>query len=398
MAWQGPKAWLVAVVALVAGSLVGAGGAALRAVVTPWQIGDLAAVESEVPATAPKVEVPESRHAFGTIGTGASGRHRFEIRNVGGGPLTLTRGSTSCSCTVSDFDSAAGGDADARKVVLPGDAAFVTVQWKGKPPGGPFRQQVTILTDDPRRPELVFVVEGAVVPTWRAVPESIALASLSASGGQQASTTIFTFGVEPPVVKSVSIDHPQATEFFSLATAPLSAEEIAAEAGATGGFRIDVAIRPGLPLGRLRQTVTATFTMPDEVTAEVPLEGSVGGDLVLAGPGWDSSRQALLLGTVSGKTGLRTRLFLTAKGPHRDLVRPTVEETVPETLRVTIGAGSPVGSGGVVRIPIDVVIPPGSRSANHICSSQAPPGRIVLRTGHPDSPQFTIPVCVAIGP
>lgn len=399
MAWQGPSAWLVAGAALVTGSLVGSGGAALRASLTPWQIGDLSPLAGDVPASAPRAEVPESRHTFGTIGTGSSGSHRFEIRNTGGGPLTLTRGTTSCSCTVSDFDSAEGGAPDAEKVVLPGEVTFVTVHWKGKPPGGPFRQQVTILTDDPRRPELVFVVEGAVVPSWRAVPESIALASLSASDGQQASATVYTYGSEPPVVQGVTIDHPQAAEFFSLATAPLSAEEVAAETGATGGFRIEVVIRPGLPLGRLRQTITATFTMPERVTAEVPLEGSVGGDLVPVGPGWDSSRQALMLGMVSGKAGLRTRFFIMAKGPYRDLVRLTVEETVPQTLQVTIGQGSPVGSGGgVVRIPVDIVIPPGSRPVNHICSERAAPGRIVLRTGHPDSPQLLLPVCVAIGP
>jgi hypothetical protein len=119
---------------------------------------------------------------------------------------------------------------------------------------------------------------------------------------------------------------------------------------------------------------------------------------VLAGPGWDSSRQALMLGTISGKAGLRTRIFLTAKGPHRDLVRPRLEATVPDTIQVTIGQGSPVGSGGVVRIPIDIVIPPGSRSVNHICSDQAPAGTILLATGHPASPTLSIPVCVAIGP
>jgi hypothetical protein len=118
----------------------------------------------------------------------------------------------------------------------------------------------------------------------------------------------------------------------------------------------------------------------------------------MAGPGWDSSRQALLLGTVSGKAGLRTRVFLTAKGPHRNSVRPTVREVVPEALQVTIGDGSPIGTGGAVRIPIDIVIPPGSRAVNHLCSQQGPAGRIVLATGHPDSPEFTIPVCVAVGP
>jgi hypothetical protein len=398
MAWQGPNAWLVTVAALAAGSLVGAGGAALRATFTPWQVGELAPVVGDVPADAPRAEVPQTRHEFGTIGTGTEGSHRFAIRNTGGGPLTLSRGHSSCSCTVSDFEGAEEGSAEATKVVPAGETALVTVNWKGKPPGGPFRQQVTVLTDDPRRPEIALVVEGVVVPTWRAVPESIAVANLSASEGRQTSATIYTYGPEPPVVKGVTIDHPQAAEFFSLATVALSAEEIAAEIGATGGFRIEVAIRSGLPLGRLRQMISATFAMPEEVTAEVPLEGNVGGDLVLAGPGWDSSRQALVLGTVSGTAGLRTRIFITAKGPYRDRIRPTVEETVPRSLQVTVGPGSPVGTGGAVRIPLEIVIPPGSRAANHICSEQGPAGRIVLATGHPDSPTLSIPVCVAIGP
>jgi hypothetical protein len=398
MAWQGPNAWLVTVAALAAGSLVGAGGAALRATFTPWQVGDLAPVAGDVPPDAPRAEVPETRHEFGTIGTGTEGSHRFAIRNTGGGPLTLSRGHSSCSCTVSDFEGAEEGSAEATKVVPAGETALVTVTWKGKPPGGPFRQQVTVLTDDPRRPEIALVVEGVVVPTWRAVPESIAVANLSASEGRQTSATIYTYGPEPPVVKGVTIDHPQAAEFFSLATVALSAEEIAAEIGATGGFRIEVVIRSGLPLGRLRQMISATFAMPEEVTAEVPLEGNVGGDLVLAGPGWDSSRQALVLGTVSGTAGLRTRIFITAKGPYRDRIRPTVEETVPRSLQVTVGPGSPVGTGGAVRIPLEIVIPPGSRAANHICSEQGPAGRIVLATGHPDSPTLSIPVCVAIGP
>ncbi len=388
----------MAAAALVIGGGVGAGGAALRSTLTPWQIGDLAPLVGEVSPDAPRAEVAETRHVFGTIGTGSSGSHRFAIRNTGGGPLTLTRGSTSCTCTVSDFESADGGSPDAKKVVPPGGETFVTVAWKGKPPGGPFRQQATILTDDPRRPEVVFVVEGAVVPTWRVVPESLALARLTASASQQASATVFTYGESPPEVETVTIDHPQASRFFTLAHSPLSPEEIAAETGASGGFRIDLDIKPGLPLGRLRQTITARFRMPEEVTAEIPVEGTVGGDLVLAGPGWDSSRQALMLGTVSGATGLKRRIFLSAKGPHREAVRPVVEEAVPDVLEVTIGEASPVGSGSVMRIPIDIVIPPGSRAVNHICSEQAPAGRIVLATGHPDSPTLSIPVCVAVGP
>jgi hypothetical protein len=398
MAVRMPGAWTVAAAAVLAGGLVGAAGSALKVTLIPWQIGDLVPFDGPVAADAPRVEVAEATYRFGTIGTGESGSHRFEIKNTGGGPLTLRKGSSSCSCTVSDFDADPKEGEEPQRVVPPGEASLVTVTWKGKPPGGPFRQQVTVLTDDPRRPEIVFVVEGTVLPTWRAEPPVIALPRLTASASEQASTTIFTYGEEAPVVESLAIDHPQAAQFFSLASVPLTADEVAAEPDATGGFRIDVTVRPGLPLGPLKQTLNARFRMPQPVSAELLFEGSVGGDLVLAGQGWDSSRQALRLGTVSARTGLKTTLFLTAKGPHRGAVRPKVVETVPDVLEVTVGEAKPIGSGAVVRIPLEIVIPAGSRPVNHICSEQAPAGRIVLETGHPDSPTLSIPVCVVIGP
>jgi len=138
--------------------------------------------------------------------------------------------------------------------------------------------------------------------------------------------------------------------------------------------------------------------VPEGGIPRVPIGGAGSGDLALAGKAWDSSREALLLGTVSGRSGLETSVFLTVKGPHRADVRPVVREVVPEGLHVVIGEGKPVGSGNVIRIPLTITVPPGSAPANHIGSEQAPAGKIVLDTGHPDSPTFTIPVCVAIIP
>lgn len=393
---RSPNAWLVAAVAAAAGIGLGTVGAVVQRA-TPWTVGDLRIVAA-VDGPAPRVETSETTHGFGTVGTGATGTYAFVVRNTGDGPLTLRKGTTSCTCTVSDFDTEGGGSPDGAKIVPPGSETKIRVQWKGKPPGGPFRQQATILTDDPRRPEVVFTVEGTVVPTWRARPDLLTVPRVSASAGERVTTDVFTFGTQPPAVGEAVLDDDKTAQFVSLATAPLSAEEIAAEPGATGGFRVTVDLRPGLPIGPLKRMVRVSFTMPEPLVAEIPLEGTVGGDLVLAGPGWDSSRQALLLGTVSGKTGLRTRVFLTAKGPHRESVRPTVREVIPESLEVSVGAGSPIGTGGAVRIPIDIVIQPGSRAVNHLCSQQGPAGRIVLETGHPDSPEFTIPVCVAVGP
>jgi hypothetical protein len=237
-----------------------------------------------------------------------------------------------------------------------------------------------------------------VVPTWKAVPDLVTLPKLSTKSDAVVTTTVYTYGDEPPQVDSLAAIDDRTKSFFTVSSAPLSAAEIAQEPEATGGFTVSVALKPGLPIGPLRQTVRLVFRIPEEITAEIPIEGSVAGDISFAGQKWDAARQRLILGQVSSRAGLTTSLFITARGPNRELVKPVVEEVVPSSLVVEVGAAEPIGSGAVLRIPVTVVIPPGSPTANHLGSEQAPSGRIVLATGLPDSPTVSLPVSVVIGP
>lgn len=404
-----PKAWMVAAVAAAAGAGVGAGGAVLQSLTLPWQVGGFRpggiGDASRGPGGRPTgtVEAVETTYDFGIMQDGGSGAHDFVITNAGPGPLRLSRGASSCTCTIADFEAAGSGDQDGSddagtKVIPPGGSTTVTLRWKGRGPAGPFRQRATILTDDPRRPEIVFGIEGTLVPTWKAVPMPLLVPNLSVTAGGTATARVFTFGEGPPEVDRATVEHSDSDGRITVTTSPLAAAEIAAEPGATGGLLMTVEAPAGLPLGPLKALVVLTVRMPDEVTIEVPLEGSVTGDLSVVAASWDRSRQVLLLGTVSGRQGLRTQAFVMARGPHREAIQPTVREVVPESLRVTVGAAVPVGTGSVVRIPLEIVVPPDSRPANHLCSELGPAGRIVLDTGHPDTPTLTIPVCIAIGP
>ena len=394
------RGWTVAGVALAAGVAIGAGSAALEATLRPWRVGDFLAIDTPRDAPVPQVEAAETTHHFGSVGSGEKGQHAFVIRNRGTAPLVLTRGATSCTCTVSDLGPStdSGDETAGEKTVAPGGETTVSIQWTGKGVGGPFRQQATVLTNDPRRPEIAFVIEGTVVPTWKAVPDLITLPKLSTKSDALVTTTIFTFGDEPPQVESLAAIDDRTKNFFTVSSMPLSAAEIAQEPEATGGFTVSVAVKPGLPIGPLRQTVRMVFRIPEEITAEIPLEGSVAGDISFAGQKWDAARQRIILGQVSSRAGLSTTLFITARGPNRESVKPVIEEVVPESLVVEVGAAEPIGTGAVVRIPLTVVIPPGSPTANHLGSEQAPSGRIVLATGLPDSPIVSLPVSVVIGP
>ena len=399
MTVRGPNAWLVAAFSAVVGAAIGGGQAALEAAFRPWRIGDFGPASFAATSTdAPVAEVPETRHEFGTIGSGAEGDHEFVIRNAGRVPLVLTRGATSCSCTVSDFESSEGGDELARKEVPPGGSTRVRLKWRGKGAGGPFRQQATVFTNDPRRPEIVFVIEGAVVPTWKAVPDAISLPTIATGAGAEASVKLYTYGSQPPEVEELTVADTQTSQLFTLASDPLPDAEVTAETGATGGLGIRVRLAPGLPIGPVRQSIKVRLRVPEEISLEIPVQGTVSGALALAGGAWDSSRQALLFGTVSGRVGSRTEVFLTAKGPHASSVRPIVREVVPDSLAVEIGEGRSVGDKGMIRFPLSISIRPGSPPANHRCSDQGPAGRIVLETGHPETPDFSIPVCVVIGP
>lgn len=394
---DGMSAWWVATVAAIAGLVVGVGSATIEAMLRPWTVGDFSPTAARTDAPAPRADVPFTSHAFGTIGTGAEGSHAFVIRNTGAAPLVLSRGSSSCSCTVSDFEPDAGVGSGT-KTIPPGEETSVKVTWRGKGGGGPFRQQVTILTNDPARPEIALVVEGAVVPTWKAAPDLIAFPKLSAEDGATATVRVVTYGAEPPTIESLGVVDEATRKWFEITAEPLPAAEIVGESGATGGFDVRVAVKPGLPIGSLRQTARIVFRIPEEITAELPIEGSVVGDLSFAGVGWDSPRQRLVLGTVSSRTGKKTTLFLTARGPRREAVRPVIREVVPASLEVTVGAAESVGAGGVVRIPLAISIPPGSPPANHLGSEQAPMGRIVLETGVAGAAPVTVPVSVVIGP
>lgn len=396
-------AWIVAGVAALAGVAIGGGSAAIEATLRPWRVGDFSAVASRGDGPAAEADVPETRHDFGTVGAGEKGQHAFVIRNTGSAPLVLTKGATSCTCTVSDLgtnDAPGPGDpaTPAGKTVPPGGETTVSIQWTGKGAGGPFRQQATVLTNDPLRPEIAFVIEGAVVPTWKAVPDLLALPKLSTQTETAVSTTVFTYGREPPEIDSLGAVDERTKNFFTVTSTPLSAETIAAESGATGGFRLDVAVKSGLPLGPLRQSVRLVMRIPEEITADIPVEGSVAGDISFAGPAWNATTQRLSLGQVSSRVGLSTTLFLTARGPNRERVKPVVRDVVPASLDVEVGPAEPIGSGAVLRIPITVAIAPGSPPANHLGSEQAPSGRIVLETGLPDSPTVSLPVSVVIGP
>ncbi len=431
-----PSVWTVAALAGLLGLGLGGGIAAIEAIARPMRVGDFSAPTFGGGGDAsggPRAVIESAEHDFGSMGSGQSGRHRFVITNAGDAPLKLSRGQSSCGCTIAEVG---------REEIAAGASGEVTVEWRTKGEGGPFRQQVIVNTNDPRRPDVSLRIMGSVVPAWRAIPPAVVFPKLGTSERQTAVVTLLTYSQPPPILERIVVTEPATADFFSVESRGLRDEELAAigDPQATVGLLVTIETLPGLPLGQLRQTVQVRLRSPSgtggdgagnggeggegrgvaagqesrevrpgpeptsleeatgEIVVEIPVEGTVTGDLAVAGRAWDSTTQSVSLGSVSSRTGLRTEVFLTVKGPNRESVRPKLEEVVPSSMKVDIGESKPVGTGTVRRVPITVSIPPGSPTCNHLGTKQAPPGRIVLATGHPDMPLMEIPVRVSIEP
>lgn len=391
-----PNPWLVASAAALVGGLTGVATALLAAATTPLRTAATAAAGLAAEGPQPRIETDETVHSFGRVAVGGSGSHLFTIRNAGAAPLVLTKGATSCTCTVSDFADGAGGDGSTQ-TVPPGGSTTVRIEWKGKGGGGPFRQRATILTNDPQRPEIAFSIEGQVVPIWRAEPNVFVLSGLSADSSTQATAKLLTYGDAAAELISCRLVAKKLDELVTVSATPLAADALKRPDGATGGFAITLELASGLPLGKLRGDIETTFRLDgEEVVAMIPVEGTVTGDLNVIGRAWDRRAKAVRLGTVSRRDGFVTKLFLTAKGSGRNQVEPALKEVVPPGLQVELAPPQPIGDGGLVRIGITLRIPPDAPTANNLCTQTASAGRIVLETGHPDTPELTIPLCVAI--
>lgn len=390
-----PNPWFVAIIASVLGGLTGSGTALLRATTTPLRTGAFATRSANSSGPRPEARIAETTYNFGRVNLGGTGSHAFVIRNAGNAPLLITKGTTSCTCTVSDFEGE--GEGKNSRTVPPGEDVIVRIEWTGKGDGGPFRQSATILTNDPSQPEIAFSIEGTVIPTWKAEPNGVYVSGLSANAASQAEVKIYTFSEQLPDFNTCQVADDSFADRIAVKHRPLTQEEIQEEPEAKGGFVFTIDISPGLPLGKINTAIKASFSLEDEeIEAVVPLAGIVSGDLMLVGQKWDRRSNVLRLGTVSGQTGLSTKIFLTAKGELRDKVQPRVVDIIPEGLDIKIEPPSQIGGGDVVRIGIEIQIPPGAPPANNLCTETAKPGYILLETGHPKTPTLKIPVCVAI--
>lgn len=405
------RTYIPLLVALVIGLVAGVGTAIVRVrmvrVDTEAIIegGSLVGKYVGEDAPRPKVVVDQPEFDFGTMKDDATQSHSFIFRNAGDDTLTLTKGDTTCRCTLIDLEE--GDHTD----VPPGGSATVTLQWTSKNQAGPYRQSATIFTNDPDRSRVTLTISGLVASALKVSPNELVFSQLSAGETATEEVRLFCYSPETLQITGWKLEDASTADKFEVEHEPLSADQLQKELDRLGipstigrageapsgqqktvgsGYVVRVTVKPGLPLGAFRQKILLKTNLDESPTVELPVEGTVSGDISIAGRGWNEKSGVLTLGVVDGAKGLQRDLFLACRGPHRNDVAYNIGHVEPEWLKVELGERTEINRGKVIRTSLRITIPKGTMPANHLGSEQGSYGRITIDTNHPQVPHLQI--------
>ncbi len=331
------------------------------------------------------VIVGSDTHNFGFMEQDTKGAHVFVVRNEGQAALTLTKGSTTCKCTLSNLRDDS---------LEPGESANIELEWTASGTGGaPFSHSATIRTNDPRRPYLTLTIEGRVSQSHRIVPSELVFGSpISVGDGARGQVYLYSFENEKFSVTRHEFTNSATAVYFALETEEMPADEVAKLEGAKGGRILTVVVKSGLPLGPLRQTIRVSLDLPGKPTVEIPIDGSIIGDISIVGPvAWNGDSSLLSLGRVQSEKGARSKgMRLLVKGEHRNEVNLEVRSTKPDFLKIEFGKAEPVSGQPAVEIPFKIEVLPNAPVGVHNNTIDQPFGKIEVDTGHPTTPRLEI--------
>jgi hypothetical protein len=340
----------------------------------------------------PRAVVEHKGHDFGAIDVDVTAGHDFVFTNAGDCPLVLSPGRTTCGCCtcVCAVRLPEGP-------IAPGASAGVTLRWKSKLYVGPFRQTATILTNDPHRPEVTLRVTGRFKGPVGVVPSLVRLSGIPPGESAATEVRVINYLPEPLEIVGWEPADRSTAEQIDVAWERLTGEQLRDDPEARGGYRVEITVKPGLPVGSFRQRIlleTRSATVP---TVEIPIEGTVAGDVFLAGRGWNAQTGTLSMGTIDRRRGAEWTLLVVVRGQHAEHVKLEPVEVVPDVLEVSLGPTIHTSGKALSRTRLTIRIPPGSEPAVHLGSGEGEPGRIVLRTNHPQLPELRMRVRFAVG-
>ena len=357
----------------------------------------------------PRVKVDETEFDFGIVEKNPSsekGEHLFYIENVGDADMTLADGGKGCFCT--EFTIS-------RSLIKPGEKATVKFMWDGARSGATFNQGIRVLTNDPDRKEVMFVVRGLY--TSPLVCDLGEITMLNATTTQETSRSFRLMGFEknedgspfPLEIERVEISDPehftvdaQREDLSSLTESDLKNKLFMQTQNL---FHCVVTMKPGMPQGAFKENLRFYTNSPKMPYLDVVVSGQViGNNVKVVGSAYDDKVSGVLkLDSVSQSVGKKSNLRITIFDRiHCDENTVKVKSVRPDWLKVTLTYPEEElqKSAPVRMIGVEVEVPPGSPQGAFVGPEKEQLGEFVVTIGESEesSQEVVIPVRFAVTP
>jgi hypothetical protein len=326
-----------------------------------------------------KVDIGEPlTHEFGIMSQHDGGKHGWEIKNAGEANLEVwLDGKPTCHCTVAEFETAGlaeEGTPAKKMIVEPGKSTRINLKWETREwKDVKYAQSATFGTNDPARPTFTVAVKGTVYPPIIIVPpQMISLPSVSTEDPTKAMIAVYSIDRPETKITKITTSRPA---FIVAKAVPLNKEE-AEHFKVKHGYRVEVEVKPGMPIGQFHDEIVIHTDHPRQSEEKVSIGGSVTGPISAIPP-------LVRVLNVTSRLGATKDVALLVRGeksPKFEVARK------PEQLEVAVDPDDSATRG---RFRMRVTVPKGT-AAGRV------EGLIILKTDHPKVSELKIPVDIFI--
>jgi hypothetical protein len=328
-----------------------------------------------------KVEIPgQMTYEFGTMSQHDGGTHGWDVKNVGEANLVLwLDGKPTCHCTIAEFETAGQaeeGTPQKKVVVEPGKATRVNLKWETREwKDREYLQSATFGTNDPARPAFTVAVKGIVYPPIIVMPpQMISLPSVSTEEPTQ--TKIAVYSLDRPATKVTKVVTSRPAYIIANPVQFGANSEESKYFKVKNGYRIDVEVKPGMPIGNFHEEIVIQTDHPHMPEIKVSIGGSVSGPI-------SAIPSVVRIPNVTSNKGVEKDIALLVRGK----TAPNFEVAhKPEQLQIAIDRDDAQTRG---RWRMRVTVPKGTKAGRL-------EGDIILKTAHPRASELKIPVDIYV--
>jgi hypothetical protein len=332
----------------------------------------------------PKVVIEREDFDFGRIEVGDQQEQTFTIRNDGDAELEISQGDTTCECTVGRIQN---------NRIPPHQSTQFILRWSPKTPSDPEEKGAEIRTNDPDSKSVHLRIFGAAYRRFVVQPErEWTVGEVSEDGDNEVTGHIFSPLLDRLDVQRMEFDR----NLMSVEVLPVDvAEQTESRARSGVSFRVTLPRRG--PLGEFSLPLGIVLDVPESLRdggvagptrVDVRVTGRRQGPLRLLGPDFLAREGVVSLSSFDSSEGRRVNLSMIVRDPPAEGFKIVQVDSDPDRLQVELSEEES-SVGGTRKYRLQISYPPG---APRVSRRDANPGRMILKTNHPDAAEYHLKV------